>query len=246
MARTEGKRSQPKAKATTKPAARPAPPPAAAALPEQEKSSGLGKKVIIAGAVLVGLAAVVVLGITLAGEEADDPGGGGFAFPDVSISSGGLPPFDGNPADDPALGMSIPEVSSLDFDGTPASIENDGTPKMILFLAHWCVHCQREVPALQSWIDQNGVPAGVDLVSVATSISEIRSNYPPDAWLRREGWTPPVVVDNSAGSIANAFGLTSFPYYVLVDGSGEVVMRLAGAQNPDFVGGWLNRLAAGG
>ena len=244
MARTEGKRSQPKT--TTKPAARPAPPPAAPPLPEGEKSSGLGKKVIIAAAALVGLAAVVVLGITLAGEEADDPGGSGFSFPNATVSGGVLPAFDGNPADDPALGASIPEASSLDFGGSPASIENDGTPKMILFLAHWCVHCQREVPALQSWIDQNGVPEGVDLVSVATSISEIRSNYPPDAWLQREGWTPRVVVDDAGSRIANAFGLTSFPYYVLVDGSGEVVLRLAGAQSPDFVGSWLNRLAAEG
>ena len=243
MSRTEGKRSRPKAKTADKPAAKP---PPAAPLPEEEKTSGLGKKVIIAVAVLVGLAAVVVLGVTLAGEEANDPGGGGFAFPNVTVSGGALPTFGGNPADDPALGMSIPEASSLAFDGSPASIENDGTPKMILFLAHWCVHCQREVPALQDWIDQNGVPEGVDLVSVATSISEIRSNYPPDSWLQREGWTPRVVVDDAGSRIANAFGLASFPYYVLVNGSGEVVLRLAGAQSSGFVGSWLARLAAEG
>lgn len=244
MARTEGKRSQPKPKA--KPAAQPAPPAAVLPTAGQEQPSGIGKKVIIAAAALVGLAAVVVLGITLASEETNNPGGGGFPFPDVGVSGGALPSFDGNPEGDPALGMTIPEVSSLDMDGNPASIENDGAPKMILFLAHWCVHCQREVPVLQSWINENGVPAGVDLVSVATSISEIRPNYPPDAWLRREGWTPRVVVDDEAGRISSAFGLTSFPYYVLVDGSGNVVRRLAGGQPPDLVGALLGGLAAGG
>ena len=241
MARTGGKRTQPKTRSSAEP------PPPAAVLPAsgEEQPSGIGKKVIIAAAALVGLAAVVVLGITLAGEEANNPGGSGFAFPDVSITGGALPPFE-NPSDDPARGVTAPEASSLDFEGLPASIEHDGVPKMILFLAHWCVHCQREVPALQSWINQNGVPAGVDLVSVATSISDIRTNYPPDAWLRRENWTQRVVVDDAASRIANAYGLTSFPYYVLVDGSGNVVQRMAGSQSAELVGALLQSLAAGG
>ena len=98
----------------------------------------------------------------------------------------------------------------------------------------------------QAWIEQNGVPAGVDFVSVATSIDEIRPNYPPDAWLRREGWTQRVVVDSATSSIANAYGLDAFPYYVLVDGSGTVVRRISGGVSADAVGAMLEALAAGG
>ena len=240
MARTGGKRSEPK----TRPSAKPA--PVRSTLPtSEERPSGLGKKIILAGAVLVGLAAAVVLGITLAGEDERGALGDEFLLPDVTVSGRALSPHN-NSGDDPALGLPAPEVSSFDFLGQPASIEHDGTPKLIVFLAHWCSHCRREVPALQAWIDQNGIPAGVDFVSVATSINEIRQNYPPDVWLEREGWTPRIVVDDAANSISSAFGLTAFPYYVLVDGSGTVVQRISGGVSPEVAGAILQSLAAGG
>ena len=241
MSRTEGKRSQPK----NKPGGNPAPPVPFLPTTVNEQPTGVGKKVTIAAAGLVGLIAVIVMGITLASEETRQ-GEYGFVFPDVETTGDPLPYFDVSSGSDPAIGSIIPEVRSQGFDGTPASIENDGVPKMILFLAHWCVHCQREVPVLQSWIDQNGVPAGVDLVSVATSISDVRPNYPPDRWLRREGWTQRVLVDDETSRVANAFGLSSFPYYVLVNGDGNVVLRLAGEQQPDSVGVLLGKLAEDG
>ena len=240
MARTEGKRSEPKARPSAKPApVRSAPPTS------EDRPSGLGKKIVLAGAALVGLAAVVVLGFTLAGEEERDTGDDALLLPDVTVTGAILPPYD-NTADDPAVGLSAPEVTSTDFAGLPAVIAHDGIPKMIVFLAHWCVHCRREVPAVQAWINKNGVPAGVDFVSVATAISEIQANYPPDTWLEREGWTQRVVVDSASNSIATAFGLRAYPYYVLVDGSGTVVRRISGGRSPEVVGAMLQSLAAGG
>ena len=241
MARTEGKRSDPRKRPTAQPA------PAKPTLPTtEEQPSGLGKKILLIGAGLVALAVLVVIGIGLASEEASEPEREALLLPDVTVSGNVLPPHSGNDSADPAVGMAAPEVTSTDFSGAPALISNDGTPKMLVFLAHWCPHCQREVPALQAWIDQNGIPDGVDLVSIATSIDEIRPNYPPDAWLRREGWTSRVVVDNVANSISTAYGLTAFPYYVLVDGSGNVVQRISGGVPADVAGEFLQVLAASG
>ena len=241
MARTGGKRSDPR----TRPSARPA--PVKPTLPTtDEQPSGLGKKILFVGLGLVALAVLVVVGIGLAGEEASEPDREALLLPNVSVSGGPLPPHAGNDTADPALGLPAPEITSTDFSGLPASIAHDGVPKMILFLAHWCQFCRDEVPALQRWIDENGIPAGVDFVSVATSISEIRPNYPPDAWLRREGWTPRVVVDDAASSISQAYGLSAFPYYVLVDGAGNVVRRISGGLPSDVAGGFLRSLAAGG
>lgn len=241
MARTEGKRSQPKKRAPSKGATRPAAP-----LPTAEdRPSGLGKKIVIAGGVLVAVAAVVVFGITLAGEEERGVVESAALSPDVVMTGSNLPTFTAAEGDQ-ALGMVAPEASSGDFAGAPASIEHDGIPKMVLFLAHWCDHCRAEVPAVQAWINQNGVPDGVDFVSVATSINEIRPNYPPDAWLEREGWTQRVVVDDPANRIATGFGLNAFPFYVLLDGEGRVLQRLAGAQSPEFVGLMLDSLAQSG
>jgi len=241
MARTAGKRSQPK----TRPAAAPAPVRATLPTAEAEESTGLGKKILLVGVGLVVVAALAVLAINLATEEQQGTEAAAFLTPDVTVSGSILPPYAGT-VDDPGVGLVMPEVFSNDLSGLPASIERDGIPKMVLFLAHWCPACQREVPAVQSWIDANGVPAGVDFVSVATSIDEIRPNYPPDAWLRREGWTQRVLVDSATSSIASAFGLNAFPYYVLVDGSGTVVQRISGGVSADAVGAMLEALAAGG
>lgn len=241
MARTGGKRIDPRARPSAQPA------PAKPALPTvEEERSGLGKRILLIGAGLVILAVLVVIGAGIAGDEAREPEREALLLPDVTVTGGGLPPHAGNEQADPAAGLPAPEVTSTDFSGLPASITNDGTPKMIVFLAHWCPHCQREVPAMQAWIDQNGIPAGVDLVSVATSIDEIRPNYPPDAWLRREGWTPRVVVDDAANSISQAYGLTAFPYYVLVDGTGNILRRISGGVPADVAGAFLQSLAAEG
>ena len=129
---------------------------------------------------------------------------------------------------DPALGLAAPALEGESFEGSPETIVDDGRAKAIVFLAHWCPHCQREVPLIQDWIDVHGRPANVDLYSVATSNDPAQPNYPPDEWLRREGWTVPVLVDDSSGSAATAYGLTAFPYFVFVDAEGKVVARATG------------------
>jgi thiol-disulfide isomerase/thioredoxin len=132
---------------------------------------------------------------------------------------------------DPAIGQPIPEVSGAGFDGTPVKIEANGQPKVILFLAHWCPHCQDEVPVLQAWANAGAVPDGVEIVSVATSIDPNAPNYPPDAWLEGEGWTFPVIVDPT-NTVAAAYGLTAFPYWVFVGPDGNVRARITGEMTP--------------
>jgi hypothetical protein len=83
------------------------------------------------------------------------------------------------------------------------------------------------VPLLQAWVGTGGVPAGLDLISVATSIDPTRPNYPPDAWLAREGWTVPVIVDPT-NAVARAYGLRFFPYWVYVGPDGKVRGRMIG------------------
>ena len=55
-------------------------------------------------------------------------------------------------------------------------------------------------------MDAGSVPDNVDLYSVATGINAERPNYPPEAWLEREGWTLPVLVDTK-NEVAQAYGL---------------------------------------
>jgi thiol-disulfide isomerase/thioredoxin len=110
----------------------------------------------------------------------------------------------------------------------------------------WCSHCQAEVPAVQAWIDANGIPEGVEFVSVATSISSARANYPPNAWLEEESWTQRVVMDDEANTLGAVYGLQTFPYYVMLDGSGTVIQRMTGEQDPALIGAILEGLALNG
>ena len=145
----------------------------------------------------------------------------------VSADGTALAPYDGT-SPDLAVGLVPPELTGQDFAGAPVSITDDGEPKVVMFLAHWCPHCQREVPKVQSWLDANGMPAGVSLYAVPTATAEGRDNYPPSQWLLGKNWTVPVLVDDAAGAAATAWGLHSYPYFVAVGPDGTVVKRASG------------------
>jgi thiol-disulfide isomerase/thioredoxin len=97
-----------------------------------------------------------------------------------------------------------------------------------VFLAHWCPHCRRELPKLVEWEKGGGVPAGVDVVGVATATDPAAPNYPPSEWLADAGWPWPVMADSDTSTAAQAMGLPSYPYFVLLKGDGTVALRLTG------------------
>jgi len=159
---------------------------------------------VVGGVLAIALIATVVLTV----------GGTSAAAPEVgapNITGIPLSPYLGTDAD-PALDGPTPEVTGADFAGNEVVITNDGRAKAILFLAHWCPVCQREVPAVTAWLASNTVPAGVDLYTVATGINPSAANYPSSVWLERENWPLPVIVDDASNSVAGAFGLSAYPF----------------------------------
>ena len=71
-----------------------------------------------------------------------------------------------------------------------------------------------------------------------------RPNFPPDAWLDREGWTLPVIVDTD-DSIAATYGLTAYPFWVFVGADGTVIRRAAGEMSITDLEATLGSLVAG-
>lgn len=141
------------------------------------------------------------------------------------------------PEDDPAVGMTPPTLKGQSFDGSPVTIEpGDGAPKLVMFVAHWCPHCQKEVPLVQEWIDAGLVPDGVELFAVSTAVAADRPNYPPSEWIAGVGWEPPVLLDNPDQAAASAYGLGGYPFFVLIGADGKVVQRGSGEiPENDFV-----------
>jgi thiol-disulfide isomerase/thioredoxin len=145
----------------------------------------------------------------------------------VSVSGTALPSKSAAGAD-PAVGQTIPTIEGETFDGTKVTIGSSGEPTIIMVIAHWCPHCQREVPFLQSWLTANGAPEGVRLVAIATANDAAKPNFPAGDWLVREKWSVPTMIDDKAGAGAAALGVTGFPYFVVVDAQGKVIERTSG------------------
>jgi thiol-disulfide isomerase/thioredoxin len=200
---------------------------------------------IIVGSIaaLIAVVAVVAVLLTRGGDEQVDAGTGAAAAENatqetatVTISGEDLAAFPAggtaqlaDPSTDPAVGQTIPTLTGQSFDGSEVVIDpDDGTAKVIIFLAHWCPHCQAEVPLVRDYIDQGKLPEDVEVHSVSTSVDNSRPNYPPSAWLAREGWQPPVLLDDDAQTASASFALPGFPYFVMVGADGKVVQRGSG------------------
>ena len=161
----------------------------------------------------------------------------------VQISGDPLPRFGGAP--DPAIGRLLPELRGTDFEGHAVAIIRDPSPKLLVCLAHWCPHCQRETPLLVAWLRKGGGPTGLAVYGVASGTKPDAPNYPPSAWLRREGWPRPVLADDERSTAATALGLSGYPFFVLVDAAGRVVERRAGELSIPDLEHLVNRARGG-
>ena len=207
-------------------------------------SSGRGKFIVGAIiAIVIGGAAIVA--ISSSGSDSASTSGSISEFSDITVSGEALPSFDSvSTATDTAIGLPAPVVSGKGFTGTEITTDGAGTPTLLVFLAHWCPHCQREVPLLVQWEKDGQTPTGVDVIAVATGTDPANPNFPPSEWLAREEFPAlwPVIADSADKKAANAFGLSGYPFFVLVDAQGKVFMRLSGEVPMDQLTEIINQM----
>lgn len=160
----------------------------------------------------------------------------------VEVTGDELPGLDNTVADDPAIGMATPVVDGAGFDGRPISIggPTDG-PTMYVFLAHWCPHCNDEIPELIELNNRDGIPAELNVVGISTAVDDTAPNYPPSDWIVEKNWPSqwPVLADSveSTSFIANGGG--GFPYLMLVDADGTVLDRASGTKSAEDLATWI-------
>lgn len=177
----------------------------------------------ILGGVL-GLGLIVWLAFSIASDPGLDEA---IGFGEVTVEGDPLP-FYSAAAEDPALGVTAPTVSGADWEGNEYTIGADGRPKIVVFLAHWCPHCQVEVPVIQDWVDSGGLGEDVDLYGVTVLTNRLQGNWPPQDWLEEEGWTIPTIMDDVDSSVVLAYGMAGTPFYVVLDGDGTTLGRFSG------------------
>jgi thiol-disulfide isomerase/thioredoxin len=209
-----------------------------------KSSSGNGKFIVGAIiAIIIGGAAIVA--ISSSGSDSNTSSGNISEFSEITVTGESLPAFDStSSATDAAIGMPAPIVSGKGFTGTEITTDGAGTPTMLVFLAHWCQFCQREVPLLVQWEKDGNTPTGIDVIAVATGTDPANPNFPPSEWLAREEFPAlwPVIADSADKKAADAFGLSGYPYFVLIDAQGNVFKRLSGEIPMDELTAIINQM----
>lgn len=153
----------------------------------------------------------------------------------VGVAGEALEPFTGA-VPDPVWCAPAPIVSGYDYEGNAITIDaaTDG-PTLVVLLAHWCPHCNAEIPRLNEWRDAGDVPDGLNIVGVSTGAEPDAPNFPPDEWLVDKDWEWPVLADDAAQSAFQAFGAQGYPTLVVIGADGLVLGRTSGELPVDLL-----------
>jgi cytochrome c biogenesis protein CcmG/thiol:disulfide interchange protein DsbE len=214
---------------------------------------------IVGGVVLLVVMVFVIALVATGGDDSDDAddgataataqgastdGTGGETGP-VEVTGDALVEYVPNAAD-PAVGVTAPELDGQSFDGSAVAIGGPSeSATMVVFLAHWCPHCNAEVPRLIELDEGGDLPAGLDVVGVSTAANPGAPNYPPSEWMADNDWPWPVMADSDDLTALQAYGGTGFPFLVILDADGNVVGRKSG-ESPTTaeLGDWINTTLA--
>ncbi len=191
------------------------------------KNKSSYKSVWLIGSIAAAIAIAAIVAVATQ-SSSDDVVTGVEEFNSVEVAGDPLPQYSDS-ASDTAIGMTAPVLTGKGFTGNTI-VTGPGAPTLLVFLAHWCPHCQREVPLLVQWNRDGLVPSGVDVIGIATSSDPASPNFPPSEWLAREEFPAlwPVMTDSGEKTAAAAMGVSGFPFFVLLDSNGKVALRVSG------------------
>ena len=186
--------------------------------------------------VVVGIAGAVALGTSGGSSDTTTdtvvtvPGGVQPAeYQKVSSTGGMLAPLPESGADT-ETGKSVAVLKGYDLQGRPVTIDpaGEGKATMVVFLAHWCPHCNREIPVLNKWRESGEVPTGLRVVGITTGSKADLANWPPSKWMTAMKWPFEVMADSEAQEAAAAYGVAGYPFIAFVGANGKITARTSG------------------
>ncbi len=186
--------------------------------------------------VVVGIAGAVALGTSGGSGETTTntvvtvPGGVQPAeYQKVSATGGLLAPLPESGADT-ETGKSVAVLKGYDLQGRPITVDpaGEGKATLVVFLAHWCQFCNREIPVLNKWRESGEVPTGLRVVGITTGSKADQANWPPSKWLTAMKWPFEVMADSEAQEAARAYGVGGYPFMAFVGANGKITARTSG------------------
>jgi cytochrome c biogenesis protein CcmG, thiol:disulfide interchange protein DsbE len=134
----------------------------------------------------------------------------------IELASGSGSDSDGREAPQlPTKALHPPAVDLADLHGKPALVD---------FFASWCDPCAEEAPTLRKLSASLGDKATI----VAVDWDD--AGGPARAFVRRHGWTFPVLADTS-GTAGEKYGLVGLPTSFVLDPEGRIVATFRGPQS---------------
>ena len=230
---------------------------------KNESSMSKSTKVVI-GVVVIAVVVALIVAIATSGGSSDDSSSNGATDGSSAVTAPGaasevaaaenqpvtiegqiLDPL-GDPSADSAIGAPAPLLRGFSFDGRPVTIEpGDGRSYMVVFLAHWCPHCNAEVPRLIEWKNMGMVPDGLEVVGVSTGVAADRPNYPPSEWIVEKKWPWSVMADSVTQDAAMAYGVSGYPFFTIIGADGTVKMRASGEKSIEEIDALVDAALAG-
>jgi thiol-disulfide isomerase/thioredoxin len=198
---------------------------------------------VVVGLVVVAVIALIAVAITSDSGDTVRTPEGVEQTRTVTVDGTALPPFE-SPQGDPAVGQAAPTLEGQTFDGTPLTIDPGSGENytLLVFAAHWCPHCQKEIPVIADWMNSGAQPDNLDVYAVSTGIRSdymtSQLNWPPSVWFDEVKWPAGTVLADSGPDQAaaggqqqvasQAYGLTGYPMVVMIDPDGNVIERHSG------------------
>ena len=233
--------------------------------PDQKKKAGAVSPVVLVVVGLLVVAVIALIAVAVAsnnGTTARTPEGVEQTRP-VTVEGTPLTPYDSSKPDT-SVGQAAPTLEGQTFDGTPLTIApgNGENYTLLVFGAHWCPHCQKEIPVIADWLSASAKPANLDVYAVSTGVRgdlmTSQANWPPSAWFDRVGWPAGTVLADSGPDqggaavqqlAAQGYGVTGYPMVVMIGPDGKVIERHSGEfkvqGNPESFPDWVTRTMAG-
>ena len=208
--------------------------------------------IVIAAALALAAAGCSSDGVQVATTEVVVGGDGGPTAPGTPVEYGAVeitgdalvePPENGGA--DPAAGAVAPSLKGTGIDGEAVEIGLDGRAKAVVFVAHWCPHCQAEVPVIAELLANGDKPEAMDLYIISTATFSDRENFPPSSWLSAAGLDVPIMADSEQFEALIAYGGGGFPYTDYLDGDNRVLKRTEGTAPAETIKAlWLETAAS--
>jgi len=99
-----------------------------------------------------------------------------------------------------------------------------GKPALVDFFASWCGPCAEEAPELRK------LSAALGDRATVVAVDWDDSGGPARAFVRKYGWTFPVLAD-TAGTAGESYGFTGLPSSYVLDPHGQIVAAFHGPQS---------------